>query len=467
LGGCGGTGGITVADEQQAGAQAAQQVEEQVGIYPGEFVSTYVDTIGRRLVAQLGETPYYFKFRVIDQAEPNAFATPGGYIFVSRGILALINSEDELAGILAHEISHVTQRHHARQAKRGVLPSVLTIPGRAVGAVVGEDVGNILNAPISVAGEAYLSSYGRGQESEADDVGMYLAAQAGYDPAGLATALVNLERTISLLSGQTRKFSFFDSHPMTPTRVTDIEQAAASLQWYATKPVARNRAAVYKRLNGLTWGPNNPMQGVFREQQFMQPDMNLSIAFPDGWRTINTPRYIGAFAPNEEAIILFGAPDRPGDAATLATEFVEEVAKAAGVEPWAPTETRIGDWPAYVVKLDDDSGAEPVSIYYVWVNAGSTIFQIVALGPQRYYEPMRDTAESLRRLTEEELDSIVAQRIRLETAAAGESIADLSARAGNVMSPELTAAINGRPADQLLDAGALVKIVREEPYLGN
>jgi len=466
-GGCGGTGGITVADEQQAGAQAAQQVEEQVGIYPGEFASNYVDTIGRRLVAQLGETPYYFKFSVIDQAEPNAFATPGGFIFVSRGMLALINNEDELAGILAHEISHVTQRHHAQQAQRGVLPSVLTIPGRAVGAVVGEDVGNILNTPISSAGEAYLSSYGRGQESEADEVGMRLAAQAGYDPAGLARALANLERTVTLLSGQTRKFSFFDSHPTTPTRVADIEQAAATLQWYPTKPVARNRAAVYKRLDGLTWGPNNPMQGVFREQQFMQADMGLSMTFPDGWRTLNTPRYVGAFAPNDEAIILFGGPDRPGDAATLATEFVEEVAAAANIEPWAPTETRLGEWPAYVVKLDDASGAEPVSIYYVWVSAGRSIFQIVALGPQRYFEPMRQTAESLRGLTEEELDSIVAQRIRIETATAGETIADLSVRTGNAMSAALTAAINGRPENPALDAGDLIKIVREESYLGD
>lgn len=465
--GCGGTGGITVADEQEAGEFTSRRVEDQVGIYTGEFLATYVDTIGRRLVANLGDTPYYFKFRVIDQAEPNAFAAPGGYIYLSRGILALINTEDELAGILAHEISHVTLRHHARQTQASVLPGVLTAPGRAVGAVVGEDVGNIINAPISAAGEAWLSSYGRGQENEADLAAMQLVARAGYDPAALGRVLRNLERALTLLTGQQRKFSFFDSHPSTPGRIREIEQTASTLPWRPTKPVARNQAAVYKRLDGLTWGRNNPLQGVFEGRHFMQPDMNLSIDFPEGWRTINTPRYVGAFAPDEEAVILFGGPDRPGDARTLATEFVGEVAKAARIEPWEPTETRVGDWPAYAVKFDDDSGAEPVSVYYLWVSAGRTIFTIVALGPQRYFESMRKTGESLRRLTEDELQSIVARRIRIATADGGETIAEISARTDNTLDPALTAAINGRADETVLEAGDLLKIVREELYFGN
>jgi len=465
--GCAGTGGISVEDEKQAGAAASRQVEEQVGIYPSPFVTTYVDTIGRRLVAKLGQTPYYFKFKVVDQAEPNAFATPGGYIFVSRGLLALINSEDELAGILAHEISHVTERHHARQAQRGVLPGVLSLPGRAVGAVVGDDIGNIINAPISVAGEAYLSSYGRGQESDADRIGMQLAARAGYDPAGLAHALSNLERTVTLLTGKTRKFGFFDSHPMTPNRIADIEKLSASMQWQSGTPVAATRPAVFKRIDGLTWGPNNPQQGVFDGQRFMQPDMNLSMTFPAGWRTLNTPRYVGAFAPGEDGIMLFGAPDEPGSAAELANAFAEEVSEAAGIEPVPPIATTVGEWPAWVVKLDDSSGTEPVSVYYVWIDAQGAIFQIVAFGPQRYFEPMRDSAQSLRRMTPDELKSIVAQRIRIASAVAGESYETLSVRTGNTMTAELTAAINGKPGAAELNAGEPVKILREEPYFGN
>jgi predicted Zn-dependent protease len=465
LAACGGTGAITIEDEQQAGADAARQLEEQVAIYPGEFLTKYVDSVGRRLVAALGDTPYFFRFKIIDQSEPNAFATPGGYIYVSRGIMALINSEDELAGILAHEISHVTLRHHARQAQRGVLPGVLTLPGRAVGKVVGEDVGNMINAPLEAVGKTYMSAYGRGQESEADQVGMLLAARAGYDPSALADALHNLERTVGLLTGENREFSFFDSHPQTPTRVADIELEAARIQWQAGKPFAKNQAAFLKRLDGLTWGPNNPMQGVFAGQQFMQADMNFSIVFPDGWQTTNTPRYVGAFEQNQKAIVLFGSPEHPGPAKELAEAFADELRSEAKLEPTEMREFEIGEWPAYLVRIEDSSGAEPVSIYFVWVNSRRSTFQIVAVGAERYRDELRETALSLRDMTADERRSIMAYRIRIATAEAGEDMEALSARTDNAFSAAITAAINGLPSEVELDAGARIKILSKESYL--
>jgi predicted Zn-dependent protease len=462
--GCGGTGAITVEDERQAGAEAARQLEDQIGLYPGEFLTSYLDSVGRRLVAGLRDTPYYFRFKIIDQAEPNAFATPGGYIYVSRGLMALINTEDELAGILAHEISHVTLRHHAQQAQRGALPDILTLPGRAVGKVVGKDVGDMVNAPLEAVGKTYMSSYGRGQESEADLAGMRLAARAGYDPSALADALNNLERTVSLISGAEAEFSFFDSHPQTPTRVADIELEAASIQWQAGRPFAKNQTALFKRLNGLTWGPNNPMQGIFAGQQFMQADMNFSIMFPDGWQTINTPRFVGAFEPSRKALVLFGSPERPGPADQLAEAFADELRSKAKLEPTEMRAFKIGEWPAFLVRIEDTSGTEPVSIYNVWINSDRSTFQIVAVGADRYRDDLRETALSLRDMTSDERSSIVAYRIRIATAQAGENLDTLSARTGNVFSAEFTAALNGLQPNVELDAAALIKILREESY---
>ncbi len=101
---CGGTAGVTVDDEQEAGAEMHQQVEQQIGLYQAEYLALYVDAVGRRLVSELGATPYKFQFKIVDQADPNAFASPGGYVYLSRGILALVNTEDELAGILADHL---------------------------------------------------------------------------------------------------------------------------------------------------------------------------------------------------------------------------------------------------------------------------------------------------------------------------------------------------------------------------
>ena len=221
--------------ETAAGTAMSQQVADQIGLYQDPVLARYVDSVGQRLVSELGDTPYKFRFAVVDQFEPNAFASPGGYIYISRGLLAQMNSEDELAGVLAHEISHVTQRHHARQVGRSLGAGLLTLPGRAVG-VVSEDLGNMINTPIEYAGQVYLASYSRGQESEADQYGLRLAARAGYKPLALADALEGIERTLYLMTGEKREATYLDTHPTTPERVAGINSLAATLTIAASAP---------------------------------------------------------------------------------------------------------------------------------------------------------------------------------------------------------------------------------------
>jgi len=464
MAGCSSTGNITVADEEQAGSQLARQVENQVGYYNDTYLKNYVDSIGRRLVAELGPTPYSFRFQIIDQAEPNAFATPGGYVYVSRGLLALINSEDELAGILAHEISHVTERHHARQARRSTLPGLLTVPGNVVGSVVSPDVGKAINAPLERAGQVYLSSFGREQETEADAVGMQLAARSGYDPAALGDALTTLEQTMTQLTGQTRRFSWLDSHPLTPSRVANVERIAAGLSWQPGTPFARNRAGVYKRVDGLLWGHENPASGFFRDQLFLQPDMGFAIAFPAGWDTLNTPRFVGAKRTDNRALVILGSAGPPAPPQAYADAFIAELEKQAGVAPDESSSLEIGDWPAHFVRIRDASGSEPTSVYYVWVLAGRNMFEIIAAGLESETELMREAVFSLRELTEAERNSVVSYRVRAVTAAAGDTLASLGEREANEWDAEITAIVNGIDAATPLEPDQPVKILRAEPY---
>ena len=462
--GCSSTGNVTVADEEQAGSQLARQVENQVGYYNDTYLKNYVDSIGRRLVAELGPTPYSFRFQIIDQAEPNAFATPGGYIYLSRGLLALINSEDELAGILAHEISHVTERHHAQQAQRSALPGLLTVPGNVVGSVVSADVGEAINAPLEHAGQVYLSSFGREQETEADTRGMQLAARAGYDPAALGDALDTLEQTVTQLPGQPRRFSWIDSHPMTADRVANVEKVAAGLSWQAGAPFARDRAGVYKRLDGLLWGNENPASGFFRDQLFLQPDMGFAMAFPPGWDTLNTPRYVGAKRPDNRALIILGSAGPPAPPGAYAEAFIAELEKQAGVTPDESDAFEIGEWPAHFVRMRDTSGSEPASIYYLWVLAGRNMFQIIAAGLETETEIMREAVFSLRQMTDDERDSVVSYRVRAVSAADGDTLSAISEREANQWDEELTAIVNGLDANTPLEPEQPVKILRAEPY---
>lgn len=464
LTGCGSTSFVSVESEQSTGKEAARQVTNEIGLYDADFLASYIDAVGHKLVAFLDDPQYSFEFRVVDQAEPNAFALPGGYIYISRGMLALINSEDELAGILAHEISHVTLRHHAQQVSRSIVPGLLTLPGKAVGAVVGEDIGEMINAPIEAAGKVYLSSYSRTQETEADRVGMQLAATAGYDPAALGIALETLELTVDLLTGEQRKFSFYDTHPTTPTRIADVEKLARRITWSPSRRFAADQAELFRRLDGLWWGPVNPANGVFHGQQFLHADLDFTITFPEGWTLVNTPRFVGAFEQDEKALAILGGPEPAVDPEIPARAFIAEMKEQAGLEPAESGPVEIGNWPAWLVRFEDPSGAEPVSLYYLWVSSPTTTFQAIGLGADEYRDLLGDTARSLRALTQEERESIYGYKLNIVAARQDETFAAISTRTDNALSEELTAVINGLPSDGLLEDGELIKVVRKEKY---
>ncbi|MHC4945953.1 MAG: M48 family metalloprotease [Planctomycetota bacterium] len=229
-------------EDRKLGAKTADQVTQQIGVFEDTEKEQYITAIGDRLTEEIENRRFQYDFHIVDQYEPNAFATPGGYIYVSRGLLALANREDELAGVIGHEICHVSCRHTARQLAKERPLAILTLPGRIVGNIVSDDLGNLLNAPINTVGKVTLASYSRGQESEADELGLALAARAGYQPDALANILDRLEREVELHTGEKRESSFFDSHPTTPQRKKDIEELAEEMERVSRPAIAKDRA---------------------------------------------------------------------------------------------------------------------------------------------------------------------------------------------------------------------------------
>src|SRR5205807_1569521 len=144
--------GSSAQSDIKQGAEVEKLVEKQIGLCSAPATEAYLREVGKRLATTVKDSRWDFRFQIADQKEPNAFAIPGGGIYVSRGLLILVNKEDELAGVLAHEIAHVTQRHSANQQRRGFLPGLLTLPGKLVGSVVSDDLGNLINAPIETVG---------------------------------------------------------------------------------------------------------------------------------------------------------------------------------------------------------------------------------------------------------------------------------------------------------------------------
>jgi predicted Zn-dependent protease len=453
--------GLTAKNDLEQGAEAAKLVEQQIGLYAAPKTEAYLRNIGARLITVVNDPRWKFSFQIVDQSEPNAFAIPGGGIYVSRGLLALINREDELAGVLAHEMAHVTQRHTARQQRKGVLPGLLSLPGNVVGNVLGENLGALINAPVDTVGGAWLSHYSRSQESESDRIGIRTAARAGYDPTALAGILRRLDQEVASQTGQERRFSIFDSHPMTETRLKDIQSQSADLT-SATQPrVAPDAAALLAMFDGLWWG-ENPEAGIFRKDQFLQPAAGFTLTFPPGWKHQNTPQYVISVHPKQEAILLLGVANTASDPESIGQKFIERMRTKARVEPVSTRKASVGDFPAFIVTYLDRSGRTPAYLHFGWVGMAGKICQLIGVAPEKHREILRNAAFSLRPLTALERSGITGKRLRIVAARRGEKLEDLSARSGNVWPPAYTALVNGLSTDGVLDEGQRVKIAREE-----
>jgi predicted Zn-dependent protease len=446
----------------EQGGEVAKMVEQQIGLCSNPKTEDYLKKVGGRLATVVNDKRWNFTFQIVDQGEPNAFAIPGGGIYVSRGLLALVNREDELAGVLGHEMAHVTERHSAGQQRKGFLPGLLSVPGKIVGGIVSEDLGSLINAPIDTLGGAWLSRYSRGQETDADRIGMRTAAQAGYEPQALADILLNLDRDVASQSGQELRFSIFDSHPMPETRLKDIRRRAADLKPAARTPVAADSAALFADLDGLWWG-NNPETGVFAKDQFLQPVMGFTITFPAGWKHRNTPQYVISEQPQQEAMLLLGIAGSGLDPEEAGQKFIQKMRSKARLEPVSTRKTSIGKFPAFVVIYLDRSGRGATYLQFGWVAMGETTYKLVGLAPERHRETLRNAALTLRPLTDVERKSVTGKRLRIVSAREAERLEELGARTGNAWSPAYTALANGLETEAALKEGRLVKIARQEP----
>jgi predicted Zn-dependent protease len=293
---------------------------------------------------------------------------------------------------------------------------------------------------------------------------MRLSAKSGYDPLLLASNLQRLEKDVEMLTKRKREFSFFDSHPMTPDRVEDIRREAKKIKWSPKQAIAKDKADFLRRLDGLYYA-ENPAQGVYRGQQFLHPDLNFTITFPDKWKTTNTPSLVGAYKENKEAMIFINGIGKAADPEKLGQAFVEELANKHNTRPESAEKVMVHDWPGYLVTIDDASSGQSAHIKYLWVTIGNLTYQLIGAGPDRYKADLKKTVLSLRPLTSQERNSITGIRLRIAVAKSGETLAQLGQRTGNVWPVDYTAMMNNIPENSMLTDGQLIKIARKEPYI--
>ena len=292
-------------EEARIGAQEHSKIITRYGgVYGDPEIGAYVAEIGGRLVANSERPRDRFTFTILNTPDVNAFALPGGYVYVTRGLIALANSEAELAGVIAHEIGHVIARHPAQRYSRAAATQVgATLLGALVG---GQQIGDLLQ----LGGQLYLLGFSREQEYEADSLGVRYLRRTGYNPIAEAQFLENLVREKALQDmlaqreGRARQPDFLSTHPNTPDRV---RRAIAAAGGPGNQP--QRRDLFLDRIDGMMFG-DDPKQGLVRGQRFHHPVLRFTFEVPLGFRMINTSERVVAVHRNEAVIVFDGAGRR-------------------------------------------------------------------------------------------------------------------------------------------------------------
>ena len=451
-----------VSPEREAaqGKDAAAQVEREIGLVKDPKLTAYIERIGARLAQYSPRRDVAYRFFIADMPEANAFALPGGYIYVSRGLLALANSEDEVAGVIGHEIGHVAARHAAQRETRAMGVGILSVLGTiAAGMAGGAEAAQMASQFGQVAGAGLIASYGRDQERQSDQIGQDIAARAGWDPAGLADFLVTLEREGTLQSGKSRNPSFLDSHPQPGERAVTARARAPELPRGAAPRIAKGRAAYLERIEGILVGPD-PAQGVFEKNVFVQPALDFAIEFPAGWQFKNTREAVAAGSPRRDAIIVLEMQGASGDPQDAARRW-QQANRVGFVQSGA---TRIGGWPAFRGLAQAQTQQGSIALDVTFIQHPSGTYRITAMTSPSLYRSaapiFASVAQSFRAIRADERERAKPMRLRVVAARSGESLPELDRRTANRWKLNETAVANALAEDARLGAGQLVKIAK-------
>lgn len=442
--------------EASLGAQEHAKVEQSFGKFVEGPIADYVSRIGMRVAANTERDDVQYQFFVIDSPMVNAFAIPGGYVYVTRGLMALANNEAELAAVLGHEIAHITARHSAERVSQGFLAQVgAVVLATAVDSSAAARAGQL-------GSELFLKSYSRDQEHQADELGVRYLHHAHYDTFAMASFLDSMGRYTSLeakIAGkQAPRANWFSTHPQTENRVAEASAEAAK---YSAKQTDNNRNTYLNAINGMTYG-DSAEQGFIRGQSFYHTELNFTFTFPNGFDISNQPRQVVGVNDRSGAVIVFDA------------------AKADGApDPYAYL---TGVW----MKGQNIRNPEAITVngkraaaagFEATINGKRMDVQLMAVEwkPGQFYrfqvgiprgldraslDALKKSTYSLRELTAQDRRTVKADRIQVVTAKSGQSVSSMASRmAVESHEEEYFRVLNGLKSNENLKAGQKYKIV--------
>ncbi|WP_340109217.1 M48 family metalloprotease [Pikeienuella sp. HZG-20] len=427
------------AGDQRTGDQNHPKILAQFG---GEVADrqlrAYVNRIGQRIAAETEQPNARWTFTVLDSAVVNAFALPGGYVYVTRGLVALANDEAELAGVIGHEIGHVTAAHSSQRQQQAGLAQLGVLGATLLGAAAGL-TGDALGAVSQLGsqlGQGYVASYSRTQEFEADRLGVRYLARAGYDPKAEADFLANLQAETELqarIAGgayNPNRVDFFATHPATAERVR-VAAGAASVE-AAGAEGSRNRDAFLAAIDGMVYG-DSPAQGFVDGRRFSHPELRFTFTAPEGFRIQNSAAKVTIVGPQGAGIIFDGDSYAGGSMdAYIARIWAPAIARQGRVGALQNLQrTRIGGLEAASALLPVQTNQGVKVLRMTAIRDGDAVWRFLGVQPQgaaRLGQEMDGAAASFAKLSAAEAARLKPKVITIHTVRAGETVEALAAR---------------------------------------
>ncbi len=459
--------------DEQKEAQVAKQehpkiLEQFGGAYQDPALQAYVDGLIQHLGRNSNRPDIAYRVTILNHPIVNAFALPAGYLYISRGLLGLAGNEAEVAGVLAHEIGHVTARHTAGRYGRGVLASGGIGLIGVLGALFDSpQLAQTLQQAVGVGATLYIRGFSREQELEADRIGVEIMGRAGYDPTAMSSFLSRLQRDTRLRAtlmgkpGEADQFSLLSTHPRTEERVDQAIRLAN-----LTRGGRAVRATEYLgRIDGLMYG-DDPEQGFVRGNRFVHPTLKLGFRVPVAFRLMNSAQAVTGFGP-ENAIIRFDAAPKPF-AGDMRQYLTQEWAKDQPLQFLETLDVNGLEAATGTARLRPKQGGAEVDVRFVAIRFDEkSIYRFLFATPPKLTPSLetglRGTTYSFRRIGDEEAADYKPLRLMIHRVEPGDTVAGLAARMPYPdYRVERFAAVNGLDPAQPLNPGQLVKIIVEE-----
>ena len=448
---------VSQSRELQLGRESDPAILAEYGLYGDPAVQAYVDSIGQKLARSSHMPDLTWHFRVLDSPVVNAFALPGGYIYITRGILAYLNSEAQLAGVLGHEIGHVTARHTAQQITRAEIAGI----GILAGAVFIESFRPYSGLAQQGLGLLFLK-YGRDAETQADELGVEYAVRAGFDPREIPGTYSMLKRVQDRAGASLP--TFLSTHPDPGDREIRTTQLAQASAASARRNLTVNAGAYRRHIEGIIYG-DDPRAGYVDGNRFYHPDMAFQMIFPDGWQVVNQPSAV--VARNESAGAAMELSLQTAKDSTLTPAlYVESLRRDGKIADAAGRSESFRDYSAWVgsVLAADQGGRKEFIAGFVRYRPGQFL---QVLGQSRAStdpaaEQIRASIRSIAALRDTSKLHVAPDRLRVVNAPKSGTFGDVVGALGSQgLGLEETAILNNLRATTPVSSGSPLKIVRK------